>query len=110
MRFVRFGGEGRGSKYITFSYSGKGLRMQMQVWVKTRVRKRSLRHGYYDDNEIPPKYQWHWRDADGLRVNRKTALVRVRKRVLKGAWSDWCHFHVSPFIAATVAESRQKKT
>lgn len=109
-RLVRFGAPGRGSKRITFSYSGKGLRMQMQVWVKTRVRKRSLRHGYYDDNEIPPKYQWHWRDADGLSVNRKTALVRVRKRVLKGAWSDWCHFHVSPFITGKVAESRQKRT
>lgn len=109
-RYVRFGNNGRGSKYITFAYSGRGLRMQMQVWAKTRVRYRSVGYGYYDDNGITHKYQWHWKDADSVRVCRKTALVRARKRAMKGAWSDWCYFHISPFISGGIAESRQKRT
>lgn len=108
-KYVRFGGEGRGSKYITFAYSGRGLRMQMQVWAKTGVRYRSIGYGYYDDNGLTHKYQWHWKDADGVRVCRKTALVRARIRSVKGAWSDWCYFHISPFISGGIAESRQKR-
>lgn len=108
--YVRFGGEGRGSKHITFAYSCRGLRMQMQVWAKTRVRYRSIGYGYYDDNGLTHKYQWHWKDAGGAIVCRKTCLVRVRKRAMKGAWSDWCYFHISPFISGGIAESRQKRT
>lgn len=109
-KYVRFGGEGRGSKYITFAYSGRGLRMQMQVWAKAKVRYRSIGYGYYDDNGLTHKYQWHWKDADRECVCRKTALVRARIRSVKGAWSAWCYFHISPFISGGIAESRQKRT
>lgn len=110
MRCVRFGNNGRGSKSCLLSYVGGGLRMQVQVWAKTRVRYRSIGYGYYDDNGLTHKYQWHWKDADGAIVRRKTCLVRVRKRAMKGAWSDWCYFHISPFISGGIAESRQKRT
>lgn len=109
-RYVRFGNNGRGSKSCQLSYAGGGLRMQVQVWAKTRVRYRSIGYGYYDDNGLTHKYQWHWKDADGVIVRRKTCLVRVRKRAMKGAWSDWCYFHISPFINGGIAESRQKRT
>lgn len=109
-RYVRFGNNGRGSKSCQLSYAGGGLRMQVQVWAKTRVRYRSNSYGYYDDNGLTHKYQWHWKDADGAIVRRKTCLVRVRKRAMKGAWSDWCYFHISPFISGGIAESRQKRT
>lgn len=109
-RLLRFYKDERGFKGCSLAYVGKGLRVQMQVWTKTRVRYRSIDYGYYDDNGITHKYQWHWKDADGVSFRRKTGLVRVRKRVIKGAWSDWCYFHVSPFIRGNVAESRQKRT
>lgn len=109
-RLLRFYKDERGFKGCSLAYVGKGLRVQMQVWTKTRVRYRSIDYGYYDDNGITHKYQWHWKDADGVIVRRKTCLVRARKRAMKGAWSDWCYFHISPFISGGIAESRQKRT
>lgn len=107
---LRFYKDERGFKGCSLAYAGKGLHVQMQVWTKTKVRYRSIDYGYYDDNGITHKYQWHWKDADGVSFRRKTGLVRVRKRAMKGAWSDWCYFHISPFINGGVAESRQKRT